>query len=37
LKELRDKRVYITKTLKNYRQEAIDFQRAVLEHEKELI
>ena len=35
--ELRDKRVYIAKTLKEYRQEAINFQNAVLGQEKELI
>ena len=35
--ELRDKRVYIVKTLKNFRQEAIDFQKSVLWQEKDLI
>lgn len=35
--QLRDKRLYITKTLKDYRQEAISFQKAVIKQEKDLL
>lgn len=35
--DLRDKRVYIEKTLKEVRQKAIDFQKAVIQQEKDLV
>jgi hypothetical protein len=35
--ELRDKRVYIEKTLKEVRQKAFDFQKAVIQQEKDLV
>lgn len=35
--DLRDKRLFIVATMKNYRQEAIDFQKKVIEKEKELV
>lgn len=35
--DLRDKRVHIEKTLKEVRQKAIDFQKAVIQQEKDLV
>jgi len=35
--DLRDKRNYIQETLKKYRQDAIDFQKAVIKQENELV
>ena len=35
--DLRDKRVYIEKTLKEVRQKAFDFQKAVIQQEKDLV